>query len=304
MRKPGNLGEFRYLSPKFMAEQDKNKRSLSEKLRNKYRLVILNDDTFEEKLSLKLSRLNVFVVTGLSAILLIALTTFIIAFTPLREYIPGYSSTSLRRQAVLNSMQVDSLQRKLAQYEQYRSIINGIISGDLPEYEINIPSDGALPAESLQTVLSKQDSLLREEVAKEEMYTVNSPGRNETVESFVFFPPVKGIVNDEFNVQKRHFGVDVLASENEPVLSVLDGTVVFASWTTEAGYVVCIQHSDNLFSIYAHNSAILKKIGDRVRAGEAVSVIGNSGHQTTGPHLHFELWYNGTPMNPTNYISF
>jgi murein DD-endopeptidase MepM/ murein hydrolase activator NlpD len=287
-----------------MADNEKNKQSFSKKLRNKYRLVILNDDTFEEKLSLRLSRLNVFVVTGLSAVLLIALTTVIIAFTPLREYIPGYSSTTLRRQAMNNAVQVDSLERRLAQNEQYIRIINGIISGNMPEYEINLPSDGVIPAESLDTEVSQQDSMLREEIAREEMYSVNRSERENEVESFVFFPPVKGIVNDVFDAQKRHFGVDVLASENEPILSVLDGTVVFASWTTEAGYVVCVQHSDNLFSVYAHNSALLKKTGDRVRGGEAVSVIGNSGHQTSGPHLHFELWYNGTAVNPTKYISF
>lgn len=282
---------------------DDKKNTLSDKLRNKYRLVILNDDTFEEKLSLRLSRLNVFVVAGLSAILLIAGTTVIIAFTPLREYVPGYSSTAMKRQAVQNSFRVDSLERQLALNDHYLEIIRGVISGELVDFETNTPDTSFVLEADLDSEVSAQDRLLREDVERESQFDVVRDLTSPAVQQN-FLAPVKGIVNAEFDGEVKHFGVDVLAGENEPVLATLDGTVVFAGWSTAQGHVVCIQHADDLFSLYAHNAAILVSVGDRVEAGKAVALIGNSGGETTGPHLHFELWHLGKPLDPEKYISF
>lgn len=282
---------------------DDKKKILSDKLRNKYRLVILNDDTFEEKLSLRLSRLNVFVVAGLSAILLIAGTTVIIAFTPLREYVPGYSSTAMKRQAVQNSFRVDSLERQLALNDHYLEIIRGVISGELVDFETNTPDTSFVLEADLDSEVSAQDRLLREDVERESQFDVVRDLTSPAVQQN-FLAPVKGIVNAEFDGEVKHFGVDVLAGENEPVLATLDGTVVFAGWSTAQGHVVCIQHADDLFSLYAHNAAILVSVGDRVEAGKAVALIGNSGGETTGPHLHFEMWHLGKPLDPEKYISF
>jgi murein DD-endopeptidase MepM/ murein hydrolase activator NlpD len=282
---------------------DDKKKILSDKLRNKYRLVILNDDTFEEKLSLRLSRLNVFVVAGLSAILLIAGTTVIIAFTPLREYVPGYSSTAMKRQAVQNSFRVDSLERQLALNDHYLEIIRGVISGELVDFETNTPDTSFVLEADLDSEVSAQDRLLREDVERESQFDVVRDLTSPAVQQN-FLAPVKGIVNAEFDGEVKHFGVDVLAGENEPVLATLDGTVDFVGWSTAQGHVVCIQHADDLFSLYAHNAAILVSVGDRVEAGKAVALIGNSGGETTGPHLHFELWHLGKPLDPEKYISF
>lgn len=252
---------------------------------------------------MRLSRLNVFVVAGLSAILLIAGTTVIIAFTPLREYVPGYSSTAMKRQAVQNSFRVDSLERQLALNDHYLEIIRGVISGELVDFETNTPDTSFVLEADLDSEVSAQDRLLREDVERESQFDVVRDLTSPAVQQN-FLAPVKGIVNAEFDGEVKHFGVDVLAGENEPVLATLDGTVVFVGWSTAQGHVVCIQHADDLFSLYAHNAAILVSVGDRVEAGKAVALIGNSGGETTGPHLHFELWHLGKPLDPEKYISF
>jgi murein DD-endopeptidase MepM/ murein hydrolase activator NlpD len=286
-------------------KEKKEKNQLLERLRNKYRLVILNDETFEEKLSLRLSRLNVFVVVGVVGVLLVALTTIIIAFTPLREYIPGYSSTALKRQAMENALRVDSLERTLRNYEQYMMIVQGIVEGNPVSFE-TADTQGVAPPEEQDFTVSSADSALRDEVAQEDRYNISrkpvSSGRN-ILENYTFFPPLKGVVTDDFNPSNEHYGVDIVSGEDEPILCTLDGTVIFSSWTSSSGHVIAVQHAGDLFSIYKHNSVLLKSQGDRVQAGEAIAIVGNSGEETTGPHLHFELWFNGSPMDPTKYMN-
>lgn len=287
--------------------KDKNEdvRPWIERLKNKYRLVILNDDTFEEKLSFRLSRLNVFVTIGLSVITLIALTTILIAFTPLREYIPGYSSTSLRRQALNNAMLTDSLRRVIANQERYVGIINGVISGDLPEYDTTDVVE-ATGSDSIEMPPSREDSALREMVAQEERYNIFDDGSEEDQDmaNLTFFSPIKGVISGKFDPQTDHFAVDIVAAENEPILAVLDGTVLLSTWSSDEGYVLAIQHMAGIISVYKHNSVLLKEQGEVVRAGEAIAIIGNSGHLSTGPHLHFELWNNGIAVDPESYIVF
>lgn len=286
---------------------DKNEeaRSWVERLKNKYRLVILNDDTFEEKLSFRLSRLNVFVATGLSVITLIALTIILIAFTPLREYIPGYSSTSLRRQALENAMITDSLRRVIANQERYVEIINGVISGNLPEYDT---ADVVEPTgtDSIEMPPSREDSALREQVAQEERYNIFEDGTDQGSElaNLTFFSPIKGVISGKFDPQTDHFAVDIVAAENEPILAVLDGTVLLSTWSSDEGYVIALQHAGGIISVYKHNSILLKEQGEVVQGGEAIAIIGNSGHLSTGPHLHFELWNNGIAVDPESYIVF
>ncbi|QTN38211.1 M23 family metallopeptidase [Cryomorphaceae bacterium] len=287
--------------------KDKNEeiRPWIERLKNKYRLVILNDDTFEEKLSFRLSRLNVFVATGLSVITLIALTIILIAFTPLREYIPGYSSTSLRRQAMDNAVLTDSLRRVIANQERYVDIINGVISGNLPEYDTAEVVE-ASGNDSIEMPPSPEDSALRERVAQEERYNIFEDGVRESgdLTNLTFFSPIKGVVSGRFDPSTDHFAIDIVAAENEPILAVLEGTVLLATWSSDEGYVMAIQHVGGLISVYKHNSVLLKGQGEVVQAGEAVAIIGNSGHLSTGPHLHFELWNNGIAVDPESYIVF
>ena len=276
-----------------------------DRLKNKYRLVVLNDDTFEEKVSFRLSRLNVFVATGLSVITLISFTIVLIAFTPLREYIPGYSSTVLRRQAMENAVTVDSLRRVIANQERYLEIINGVVSGNLPEYDTAQVVD-ASEVDSIQRPPSREDTALRELVEQEDRYNLfeEEISAKGGLANLAFFPPIKGLVSGRFDVSTDHYGVDIVAAENEPVLAVLEGTVLLATWSSEEGYVIALQHEQGLISLYKHNSVLLKTQGELVQAGEAIAIIGNSGHLSTGPHLHFEFWNNGISVDPESYIVF
>lgn len=279
-----------------------------QKLKHKYRLVILNDDTFEERLSFKLSRLNVFAVAGISSLLLIILVTILIAFTPLREFIPGYANVTIRKIGLQNALKVDSLEISLKQKQLYIDNIKNIIQGNPISFSQDVLVDSSLNYKTIFNRPSKEDSLLRNMVETEEKYTLfNSTGTTpSSISSFIFFSPIKGTVINKFNLKgiEKHLGIDIVAPSNEAIKSTLDGTVIFSEFSNESGYVVQIQHENNLLSIYKHNSILYKKIGDRVNAGEVIAIIGNTGENSSGPHLHFELWYNGLPLNPEEYISF
>lgn len=289
-----------------MAKQDqKEKDKFIKRIRNKYRLVILNDDTFEEKLSLKLSRLNVFVIIGFVSIFLIAATTVLIAFTPLREYIPGYSSTTLRQKAIILEQKSDSLQLIVSDYNRYMLNIRNIVEGK-PTVNFNdsLVTDSAIQAE-LDKTISANDSALREFVEEEERYNLApEPNTKRNEKAFTFFTPVKGLVTERFNSTEKHYGIDIVGNKNEIIKACQRGTVVFAEWTAETGHVIMIQHGNEFVSVYKHNSSLIKKQGENVRAGEPIAVIGNSGSLSSGPHLHFELWYNGTPVDPESFIDF
>jgi murein DD-endopeptidase MepM/ murein hydrolase activator NlpD len=282
------------------------------KLRDKYRLVILNDDTFEEKFSFRLSRLNVFITTGIIVIILIVLTIFLIAFTPLREYIPGYADVTLSRRVNYLLMKTDSLEADARQKNVYIENISRIIEGrELLDDSASAPQPSQSEAyENINYTHSEEDSVLRSEYESGTSYDLYyneseelsrvSPSRS----NFTFFNPLKGIITSEFDLSLNHYGIDIVSKENDAVKATLEGTVMFADWTVETGYVISIQHRDNYISVYKHNSVLLKKTGNFVKAGEPIAIVGESGELTTGAHLHFELWYNGTPVNPLEYIAF
>lgn len=285
-------------------KQRKEEKKIKKKLLHKYRLVVLNEATFEERFSFKLSRLNVFVFSTIFAVFLIAVTTILIAFTPLREYIPGYSSTSLKKQAVNLTFKTDSLQQALDVNGQYIASIRKVLTGDVKTVDFN--RDSILQAaqndpEGFNFTPSRQDSLLREIVSQEDKY--NPLVANEVL-NFVLFPPVQGSITENYNPENKHFAVDVVTTKNSPVKAAADGTVIFAGWTTDTGHVMVLIHPNNLISIYKHNASLNKEQGDLVKAGEVIATVGNSGELTTGPHLHFELWSDGYPIDPTNFIDF
>jgi murein DD-endopeptidase MepM/ murein hydrolase activator NlpD len=287
-----------------MAKKEKRGKKIKKKLLHKYRLVVLNEATFEERFSFKLNRLNVFVFSTIFAFFLIAITTLLIAFTPLREYIPGYSSTSLKKQAVNLTFKTDSLQQALIVNEQYIASIKKVLTGDVKTVDFN--RDSILEAaqndtEGIDLAPSKSDSILREIVSQEDKY--NPLTANEEV-NFVLFTPVKGSISENYNPETKHFAVDVVTTKDSPVKAAADGTVIFADWTTDSGHVIVLIHTNNLISIYKHNASLHKEQGELVKAGEVIATVGNSGELTTGPHLHFELWSDGYPINPTNFIDF
>ncbi len=286
-----------------MAEKPKSKK-IKSKLLHKYRLVVLNEDTFEERFTFKLNRLNVFVFSFLTAIFLISLTTIIIAFTPLREYIPGYSSVALKKKANNLVIKTDSLQQVIAINEQYLASIKKVLTGDVTTVEFN--KDSIIQAAENDTlayniVPSREDSLLREKVLLEDKY---NPLVTNNAISFVLFPPVKGVISQAFSIQDKHYAIDIVTAKDAPVKATADGTVIFAEWTSETGFVMIIDHSNNFLSVYKHNALLTKKQGELVKAGEVIAQVGNTGEFSTGPHLHFELWSDGYPINPSNLIDY
>ncbi|MFL0352873.1 M23 family metallopeptidase [Xanthomarina sp. GH4-25] len=288
-----------------MAENKKTKKKFKKKLLHKYRLVILNEDTFEERLSFKLTRLNVFVLMSLTSILLIFGTTMLIAFTSLREYIPGYSSTALKKQAVELTYKTDSLQQLIAVNERYFTSIKKVLQGEISSVDFNrdsIIEDAKQFASQIDLRPSKEDSLLREKIAKEDKYNLFETATSKI--NFVLFPPVTGTISETYNFEEKHYGVDIVVESNTPVKATADGTIIFAEWTVETGNVIIIEHSNGLISVYKHNASLTKSQGELVKSGEVIATSGNTGELSSGPHLHFELWKDGYPINPTNFIDF
>jgi murein DD-endopeptidase MepM/ murein hydrolase activator NlpD len=288
-----------------MAKEKQKRQRLKKKLLHKYRLVILNEDTFEERISFKLTRLNVFVLVAFSVILLIVLTTFLIAFTSLREYIPGYSSTALKTKAIELNEKIDSLQQVRVRDSVYLASIRNVLTGELKSESINKDSlfqSFKLDADEIDLTANEQDSLLREEVAQEDKYNLFETATSKV--NFVLFPPIKGEITQKYNPKEKHFAIDIVAPKDTPVKATADGTVIFSEWTVATGYVLIIEHPNNLISVYKHNASLTKQQGDLVTAGEVVATVGNTGELTTGTHLHFELWSEGYSVDPTSYIDF
>ncbi|SFR36495.1 Murein DD-endopeptidase MepM and murein hydrolase activator NlpD, contain LysM domain [Robiginitalea myxolifaciens] len=289
-----------------MAKKKKRRKEIKRKLLHKYRLVILNENTFEEKISFKLSRLNVFVTGSLAAVGLIGLTTLLIAFTPLREYIPGYSSTALKRQATELTYKTDSLVTVLNYTNKYIDNIRMVLRGDVTSAAINPDSTfEAFKLDPSQIDLSpiREDSVLRAQVALEDKYNLfERPDGSRG--SQLLFAPLTGTITQGFDPDENHSAIDVVAEKDTPVKAVANGMVIFAEWTAATGYVIILDHGEELLTVYKHNGSLSKSQGDLVRAGEVIATVGNTGELTTGPHLHFELWKNGAPVNPLNYVDF
>ena len=283
------------------------------KLRAKYRLIILNEDSFEEKVSFRLSRLNVFIVTGALAIILIFLTIYLIAFTPLREYIPGYSDTGIQRDLYELQLRADSIETALMQKDLFIVNMRKLISGEAMDSVYNpLPaSDSATRANYARISLSKskEDSILRAEYERENLYNIRASdnskdSRKASLSTISFFTPVKGVITSRFDASKNHYGIDIVSGQNEAVKAAFDGVVFFSEWTSETGNVIAVQHPGNIVTVYKHCAVLLRKQGAFVRAGESIAIVGDSGSLTTGPHLHFELWINSAPVDPELYMTF
>jgi len=289
-----------------MRSPKKDKRKVKQKLLHKYRLVILNEDTFEERLSFQLSKLNVIILTAISTLLLISGTALLIAFTPIREFIPGYSSSKLKNKATRLTITVDSLTAVVEKNDVYFKSIRNMLTGQLDSLSTNdaysINDAKPVDPETVNLYASQQDSILREKVEQEDKYSLLE--RATFNANFTLFPPVSGQISEEYNAQAKHYAVDIVTEKDEPVKATLDGTVIFSEWSVETGYVIIIEHSHGLISVYKHNNSLLKSQGDLVTAGEVIAVVGDTGEFSYGPHLHFELWVDGYPVNPSDYINF
>ena len=277
-------------------KKKKRRKAFWSNIKFKYRLTITNENTLEDIITLRVSKLN-----GLSVLLsvltiLFLVASLIVAFTPLRNYLPGYMNSEIRAQVVENALRVDSLQQLVDRQNLYIMNIQDIFQG-------KIKADTIHSIDSLTTV--REDSLMeRTQREATEKYNLTSITSRPDVDGLIFYRPTRGMISSPFNAEKKHFGTDIAANPGESVLATLDGTVILSTYTAETGYLIEVQHNQDFVSVYKHCGSLLKREGDIVKGGEAIALVGNTGQQTTGPHLHFELWHKGRAVNPELYIVF
>jgi murein DD-endopeptidase MepM/ murein hydrolase activator NlpD len=288
-----------------MAKKNSNKKkSILSRLRYRYRISVLYDEHFGERISFRLSVANLLVIGGGILIFFVALTIYLVAFTGLREYIPGYSDVDSQRKLLKLVQQNDSLETKISQHDLVLDKLQQVLSGNLIPDELPESLDAAALMVEGQNRKSREDSLLRKYIESEERFSIAADPILQKNPLKLLLPPIRGAITDTFNRRKGHFGIDIAANRNEAVLAIQEGTVILSAWTAETGHIIVIQHANNLVSIYKHNAVLLKKEGAFVKPGEPIAIVGNSGEYTTGPHLHLEIWINGNPINPLEILNF
>ena len=291
-----------------MAEKLKTTRN--QNLKNKFRFVVLNDVTFEEKFSLSLTRTNVWVFISVIAFTLIFLTAAAIIYTPLKYFIPGFGDYNYRSQILQLNFKTDSLQNALDARAVWLENLENVASGNIDSTKPAVHGKSAIDKSQIKlNDIKPEDQQLRKEVEDADNYSLSynanqNSGAVDEVKQMHLMNPVDGYVTDEYEVQKEHYGIDIAAKTDAPVKAVLDGKIISATYTFKTGYVLMIQHANNLVSLYKHNSRLLKKEGSFVKTGEVIAIVGSTGELSTGPHLHFEIWHNGKSLNPRNYIVF
>lgn len=286
--------------------KERKRDKIKKLFQNPYRIVIFNDLNLHIIKQIRFNARTFVMAFVFAVIFIIVGVTVLIAFTPLREYIPGYPTGKMRQMLIKNVLVVDSLDQEIQRRDKYFNDFRAMLAGETP---LDTAAKHEAPQLSEQVQFKKydHDSLFKDEIAQEQinlgMHSGTSPARG-GVAGLLFFPPINGMVTSKYNVSEGHFGVDIVGKLNSRISAALDGTVIFAGWTIDTGYVIYIQHEQNLVTVYRHNAELLKIQGDKVRAGEAIAIMGNSGKETTGPHLHFEMWLSGVSVNPEDYIKF
>lgn len=292
-----------FLTKLNMAKKKRNK-AFWNNIKFKYKLSIINENTLEELVGLHVSKLNGLSVLLSAVTIIFAIAATIIIFTPLRNYLPGYMNSEVRSQIVDNALRMDSLQQILEKQNMYIMNIQDIFKGTVRVDTVqSIDSLTAMRSDSLME-RTKREEEFRAQYEEREKYNLSNIPEMVNAGSFIFYRPTRGMVSAGFDAQEKHYGVDIAANPNESVLATLDGTVIMSTYTAETGYVIMVQHNQDLISVYKHCGSLLKKEGDIVKGGEVIALVGNTGRQTTGPHLHFELWYKGKAVDPTKYIVF
>lgn len=294
-----------------MTDENKKEQTRWERLQHTYRLVVMNNETFEEVGSYHLSLLNVYIILSTIVVLVASLVVLAVVFTPVRQFIPGYGDVTERNELMELNRQIDSLEAMFQDYETYSEHIKNMLTDNVeyapdPPEKIEITNNDTSSVERVE-----EDEILRQEVELDEVREKAQNARPASfspqeipLEQLYFTPPINGEISAGFMPDKKHLGVDVIAPKNTAVKAALDGWVVIAGWTVETGNTIGIQHANNIITFYKHNSDLLKEVGNFVRAGEAVAIIGNTGDLSDGPHLHFELWYKGNAVNPVDLINF
>lgn len=275
------------------------------KQHNQYRIIFYNDTNLQEETSFSITPLNIAAYIGGLFIIITFFVILLFLYTPLNSFLPSSKDKALKEQLAESSDKLDSVARILNQRQEYFMRIKLLMEGKDLETYTETEDTAILSRQKVDFTKSKHDSILRLLIEEEEAQTlamINNQLENDKFKNLNFFMPVKGVITTKFD--SEHLGIDIVAKEDEPILATLPGTVTLADWSLGTGNTIQIQHEDNIISIYKHNSTLLKKVGDKVKAGEPIAIIGNSGELTTGPHLHFELWHNGVAINPEDYIAY
>jgi len=283
----------------------KQKKNYINKLTRSYKVVVSSEDTFEERLSFSTNKFNVFLILSLYSIILIAFTISVVFFTQLKEMVPGYSSSDLLTQAIYLTKKTDSLENELELNNTFYQSIEDVLSGKTEQiiYKDSLAISNKIENIDPQAISANaEDSILRKYVEQEDKFNLT---KNELViENKMFVSPVKGQITQKFDPLNNHFALDILVDTGTPVKSILEGKIIFSEWSIDTGHVLIIDHGDDIISVYKHNSKVLKTQNNYVKAGEIIAYSGNQGTLSTGPHLHFELWKNGTPINPEPLFNF
>jgi murein DD-endopeptidase MepM/ murein hydrolase activator NlpD len=282
-------------------ERDKIKKLFQ----NPYRIVVFNDLNLHiiKQARFTAKTMAMFLISAV--ILIIIGVTVLIAFTPLREYIPGYTTGKLRQTLIKNVLVVDSLEQEIQRRDKYFKDFRAMLAGDTP-LDTAMKKISAVKSDQVNFVKYNHDSLFKNEIAQEQFNVSESNPSSQRggIAGLLFFPPINGMITGKQDLGTGHYGVDVVGKLDSRISAALDGTVILAEWTMQTGYVIEIQHDHNLVTVYKHNQELLKRQGDKVKAGETIAIMGNTGKETTGPHLHFEMWLNGISLNPEEYIKF
>lgn len=285
--------------------KERKRDKLKKLFQNPYRIVIFNDLNLHIIKQVRFNARTFVMAIVFAVICIIVGVTVLIAFTPLREYIPGYPTGKMRQMLIRNVLVVDSLDLEIQRRDRYFNDFRAMLAGETTS-DTTVKHTAIIHPDKMQFKKYDHDSLFKDEIAQEQINLGVNSGSTARggVAGLLFFPPLNGMVTGKHDVSIGHFGVDIVGKLNSRISAALDGTVVFAGWTIDTGYVIYIQHEQNLITVYRHNAELLKVQGDKVRAGEAIAIMGNSGKETTGPHLHFEMWLNGVSVNPEDYIKF
>jgi len=274
-------------------------------IRFRYKQSFFNESTLEEAWSFNIVPLTAIIYLGIFAFLLICLTSVIIIMTPIRNYLPGYLDVEVRKEILQNSLRADSLEKQIKIQARYLENITAILNGDITLDSVEVVVDSISYIEPNFDIPrgEREDSFIRK-FEEEEKYNLTSLNPNPQVVEQFFCKPINGVISSSYNYDEGHYGIDLTAAPKSNVMATLDGTVVYAGFDPQYGNVIAIQHKNDFISFYKHNDILLKHLGDRVVTGEAIAIAGNTGELSTGLHLHFELWHNGFPVNPVEYIAF
>ena len=296
---------FHYIKQKSQLKKETGKLSFWKKIRFKYKLSFLNENTLAEVFTLKISALSGILIVAAFAVLLITITSVVIVNTPIRNYLPGYLDSEIRQDMMKNALKTDSLEQLLNTQSLYLNSVTSILRGDIDVEEMQNQDSATVSVKVEDLKKSEELTEFIKNFEEEEKYNLNILSTSTALpDNLIFYQPARGIISAPFDQSKKHYGVDIAATPKESVLATMSGTVIFTGFDANAGYVIQLQHNNGFVSIYKHNAILLKKQGNEVIAGEAIAIVGNTGILSSGHHLHFELWYKGSPVNPENFIAF